>query len=29
MAKNKDKWFENYEAVKAHVVKTGHFPDKH
>ena len=29
MAKNEDKWFENYEAVKAHVAQTGHFPDKH
>lgn len=29
MAKNEDKWFENYEAVKAHVAETGHFPDKH
>ena len=27
--KNEDKWFENYEAVKAHVALTGHFPDKH
>lgn len=27
--KNEDKWFENYEAVKAHVAETGHFPDKH
>lgn len=27
--KNVDKWFENYEAVKAHVALTGHFPDKH
>ena len=29
MAKNEDKWFENYEAVKAHVAETGLFPDKH
>ena len=27
--KNEDKWFENYEAVKAHVALSGHFPDKH
>ena len=27
--KNEDKWFEIYEAVKAHVAETGHFPDKH
>lgn len=24
-----EKWLANYEAVKAHVVETGHFPDKH
>lgn len=27
--KNEDKWFENYDAVKAHLALTGHFPDKH
>lgn len=27
--KNEDKWMANYEAVKAHVAETGHFPDKH
>lgn len=26
---NEDKWLANYEAVKAHVAETGHFPDKH
>lgn len=24
-----EKWLANYEAVKAHVAETGHFPDKH
>ena len=28
MAKNEDNWLSNYEAVKAHVAETGHFPDK-
>lgn len=29
MSKNEEKWMANYEAVKAHVAETGHFPDKH
>lgn len=29
MAKNDDNWYENYEALKAHVAMTGHFPNKH
>lgn len=29
MAKNEDKWMANYEALKAHVLETGHFCDKH
>lgn len=29
MAKNEENWFANYEALKAHVAITGHFPDKH
>lgn len=29
MAKNDDKWNANYEALKAHVLETGHFPNKH
>lgn len=29
MRKNEDNWLSNYEAVKAHVTETGHFPDKH
>ena len=28
-SKNDEKWIANYEAVKAHVAETGHFPDKH
>lgn len=24
-----EKWMANYQAVKAHVAETGHFPDKH
>ena len=24
-----DKWIEHFEALKAHVAVTGHFPDKH
>lgn len=28
-SKNEDKWMTNYEALKAHVAITGHFPDKH
>ena len=27
--KNEEKWVANYEALKAHVLKTGHFCDKH
>lgn len=27
--KNEDKWLANYEALKAHVLETGHFPNKH
>ncbi len=27
--KNEEKWLANYEALKAHVLKTGHFPNKH
>ena len=27
--KNDEKWMANYEALKAHVLETGHFPDKH
>lgn len=29
MAKNEDNWMSNFEALKAHVAITGHFPDKH
>lgn len=29
MAKNEDNWLANFEALKAHVAITGHFPDKH
>lgn len=28
-SKNDEKWMANYEALKAHVAITGHFPDKH
>ena len=28
-SKNDEKWMANYEALKAHVLETGHFPDKH
>ena len=24
-----DSWISNYEALKAHVAQTGHFPNKH
>ena len=27
--KNNQKWRSNYEALKAHVLETGHFPNKH
>ena len=26
---NTSRWQENYEALKAHVAETGHFPSKH
>ena len=29
MAKNEENWLANYEALKAHVLETGHFPNKH
>ena len=29
MGKNEDNWKVNYEALKAHVLETGHFPNKH
>lgn len=29
MAKNEENWMANYEALKAHVLETGHFCDKH
>lgn len=27
--RNEDKWNSNFEALRAHVAETGHFPDKH
>lgn len=27
--KNEEKWMANYEALKTHVLETGHFYDKH
>lgn len=27
--KNEDNWMSNFEALKAHIAVTGHFPDKH
>lgn len=27
--KNDEKWMANYEAIKAYVAETCHFPDKH
>lgn len=27
--KNDERWLDNYEALKAHVLETGHFPNKH
>lgn len=27
--KNEENWLANYEALKAHVLETGHFPNKH
>lgn len=29
MAKNEENWLANYEALKAYVLETGHFPNKH
>lgn len=29
MATNEERWMANYEALKAHVERTGHFPNKH
>lgn len=29
MAKNEDNWLANYEELKAHVIETGHFFNKH
>ena len=29
MAKNEENWYANYEELKAHVLETGHFPNKH
>lgn len=29
MSKNEENWLANFEALKAHVAVTGHFPDKH
>ena len=29
MATNEECWMANYEALKAHVERTGHFPNKH
>ena len=26
---NRERWYLNYEALKAHVLETGHFPNKH
>jgi len=26
---NQENWMTNYEALKAHVAETGHFPNKH
>lgn len=28
-SKSEENWLANYEALKAHVLETGHFPDKH
>lgn len=27
--KNDERWLANYEALKIHVLETGHFPNKH
>lgn len=29
MTKTEDNWYANYEELKAHVLKTGHFAPKH
>jgi hypothetical protein len=29
MRNTEETWFANYEALKAHVIETGHFPNKH
>lgn len=29
MATNEERWMANYEALKAHVERMGHFPNKH
>ena len=29
MSLTQDKWKSNFEALKAHVAETGHFPNKH
>jgi hypothetical protein len=29
MSKTDESWLANYEAMKAHVIETGHFPNKH
>ena len=29
MSKNEDNWLANFEVLKAHVLDTGHFPNKH
>lgn len=26
---NEERWFTNYDALKAHVLETGYFPNKH
>lgn len=28
-AKNEENWLANYEAIKAHIIETGHFFNKH
>lgn len=29
IGKNEESWLANYQALKAHVLETGHFPNKH
>jgi hypothetical protein len=29
MSKSEEKWMINYNALKSHVLETGHFPNKH